>query len=446
MTDPASLPPPGAPLEITYEPRRPRGPYYGAWFAWVVIVLVSVGLPLMHLMRPRASMTVGVEAPPAAIDAQTTMMGKYLVGAARMQPASSGDLLKQFPSKGGSPANRIAHVVLRGELEGRGAAQSSLRLSGGAEEEGDFFNLYANGRPLPADVRERYGFFARLAEVQGKPDTDPIRAAVLREANKTLYFMLGFGTLLVGALGLGACLLVTAIILLALGILRFKMTSPNGPANVYVEAFALYLGGFVVLSLLVQIVMPDANLLLRAMPLVICVIAAMVWPLLRGVSWGVLCDDWGINAGTHVLLEVACGIGGYLAGLPILAGGIAVTYLLMQLTSAQPSHPIVEMIGQNPLPLFLLAVVFAPITEEILFRGALLAHLRGGLGAVVSAIIAGLIFAAVHPQGWAAIPALGSIGFVFAMIRQWRGSLVGPIAAHALNNGTVLTLVLLLAT
>ena len=55
-----------------------------------------------------------------------------------------------------------------------------------------------------------------------------------------------------------------------------------------------------------------------------------------------------------------------------------------------------------------------------------------------------MIFAAIHPQGWAAIPVLGCIGFNLAMIRQWRGSLIAPIAAHALNNGAILTLLLMI--
>ncbi|MGN6728054.1 MAG: CPBP family glutamic-type intramembrane protease [Tepidisphaeraceae bacterium] len=54
-----------------------------------------------------------------------------------------------------------------------------------------------------------------------------------------------------------------------------------------------------------------------------------------------------------------------------------------------------------------------------------------------------MIFASIHPQGWAAIPALASIGLVLALIRQWRGSLVPSMVAHALHNGALLGVVLL---
>jgi membrane protease YdiL (CAAX protease family) len=39
---------------------------------------------------------------------------------------------------------------------------------------------------------------------------------------------------------------------------------------------------------------------------------------------------------------------------------------------------------------------------------------------------------------------LGSIGAVLSAVREWRGSLVGPMVAHALNNATALTIALLL--
>jgi len=50
----------------------------------------------------------------------------------------------------------------------------------------------------------------------------------------------------------------------------------------------------------------------------------------------------------------------------------------------------------------------------------------------------------VHPQGWIAVPALSAIAMVLAALREWRGSLIAPMAAHALSNFIVLTLALLL--
>jgi membrane protease YdiL (CAAX protease family) len=50
------------------------------------------------------------------------------------------------------------------------------------------------------------------------------------------------------------------------------------------------------------------------------------------------------------------------------------------------------------------------------------------------------LFAAIHPQGWAAIPVLASVGFVFAAVREWRASIIAPMVGHALNNATVVTM------
>jgi membrane protease YdiL (CAAX protease family) len=72
-------------------------------------------------------------------------------------------------------------------------------------------------------------------------------------------------------------------------------------------------------------------------------------------------------------------------------------------------------------------------------------HLRSRHGWWVSAVVVSLLFAAIHPQGWAAIPTLGMIAMTFAAIREWRGTIIASAAAHALNNAAVLT-VLIIAT
>jgi membrane protease YdiL (CAAX protease family) len=37
-----------------------------------------------------------------------------------------------------------------------------------------------------------------------------------------------------------------------------------------------------------------------------------------------------------------------------------------------------------------------------------------------------------------------ALGFNFSLMREWRGSLIGPIAAHCLHNATVLLMVITL--
>jgi len=121
-----------------------------------------------------------------------------------------------------------------------------------------------------------------------------------------------------------------------------------------------------------------------------------------------------------------------------------------------PAHPIVGEVGRSAVVTLLVLVagaVAAPIVEEIFFRGALYGHLRqalrgtgAALATLLAAIVSAFIFAAIHPQGWIAVPALMSLAIGFALVREWRGSVIAPVVMHAINNGIVLTgLTLMLA-
>jgi membrane protease YdiL (CAAX protease family) len=145
-------------------------------------------------------------------------------------------------------------------------------------------------------------------------------------------------------------------------------------------------------------------------------------------------------------LEPVIGIGGYLAGLPIVAVGVIMTlvlFLIQQLFAGEgqifdpaggPAHPIVkELVDSNWWvrgQLLFLGSVAAPIVEETMFRGVLYRHLRGATaktGALwsitISTLVNSFIFAVIHPQGWIAVPALMSLAIAFSLAREWRGSL-----------------------
>jgi len=144
--------------------------------------------------------------------------------------------------------------------------------------------------------------------------------------------------------------------------------------------------------------------------------------------------------------EVLAGLGGYMAGMPLLALAIYVSTLLAKMTGEKAVHPIVFGAGGGVwgmIGLYLLASVWAPVVEETMFRGALFHHLRSGHRWLFSAVISGVIFASVHPQGWTAIPLLAAIGVIFAGIREWRGTAIASGAAHALHNGVATTFLFL---
>jgi membrane protease YdiL (CAAX protease family) len=105
-----------------------------------------------------------------------------------------------------------------------------------------------------------------------------------------------------------------------------------------------------------------------------------------------------------------------------------------------PQHMGLELITESPaLPLqiliIVLAVVIAPVVEEMLFRGLVQTTLRSYLGRPWLAIVfTSVLFAAVHdqPTHW---PALFALAMGLGYSYEKSGSLFRPIFMHALFNG-----------
>ncbi|HZS12025.1 MAG TPA: CPBP family intramembrane glutamic endopeptidase, partial [Nitrospirales bacterium] len=79
-------------------------------------------------------------------------------------------------------------------------------------------------------------------------------------------------------------------------------------------------------------------------------------------------------------------------------------------------------------------VVFAPLFEELTFRGLVYGTLRRRFGVGAAALISAVIFAAVHGYGILGFASVLSSGLLWAWIYEQTGSLWPNILAHALNN------------
>ncbi len=79
-------------------------------------------------------------------------------------------------------------------------------------------------------------------------------------------------------------------------------------------------------------------------------------------------------------------------------------------------------------------VVFAPIFEEIAFRGLLYATLRRRLTFLPAAIISTSIFALAHGYSLIGFLSVFWSGFLWAWIYERTGSLIPGMVAHAMNN------------
>ncbi len=89
-------------------------------------------------------------------------------------------------------------------------------------------------------------------------------------------------------------------------------------------------------------------------------------------------------------------------------------------------------------------LLFAPIFEEIVFRGVLYATLRRRLSWPVAAVLSAAAFAVAHGYGAAGFGSVFLSGILWAVAYEKTGSLLPNTAAHVLNNAAAAGGVMLL--
>jgi uncharacterized protein len=99
---------------------------------------------------------------------------------------------------------------------------------------------------------------------------------------------------------------------------------------------------------------------------------------------------------------------------------------------------IAEGFGALPVQV-LLIVIAAPISEELLFRGLIFGGMRKHMPRIAAALVAGLIFGALHAlTGLSAVPPLVVFGVILCLLYEKTGSIVPGIVLHMLNNSVAL--------
>jgi len=310
-----------------------------------------------------------------------------------------------------------------------------------------------------AELAEELGWFASLARGEGLAES-PEAGRIRTKAFSTLGIV---GFVFLGALAgilVGGALLFWLMRQRRIDPSTFAFSSAHGPQGLLLECFALYLGIMALGELLGRFLDPSFAMASYAVSMVV----PFLWPKARGVRWRDFARSMGLHRGKGVMRELRAGAAGYLAVLAIASVGIFLTLILSHFAgmagaaengagapgspspqrSGPETHPIVGWIYagsflERLLCLFLAAVI-APVFEEIFFRGALHRYFRGRFRFFASALLTGLIFAALHPQGWMGIPALAAIGIGFSLLREWRDSLIAPMVGHAINNGVLVTM------
>lgn len=470
------LPPlPTPPAEVRPDPRRITA------IAWVVI-LATTGLLALRTSEARPDPAVAARTAVAAYRAQVRMA----YGMDRAMVAAGGSALDGVLTEGPatvavrqcravvaadhvSPARALEILHGLEELMAREARPFSGRE---AEVQAVLLRMYdaGDGEPPAAhgpeavarlDPAERelleteLGWFGTLA-LHPPGGDDGIREALLDGASSAAVSILLF----LGILVLLTLAAVAGLILfwyrVAGGSTGLRLGLRGNPAGVYAETFALWLVGFTLLQLAVALLVPEEWMFPALGAAFPASLLALRWPVVRGIPWDEVRRDVGLFAGSSPLAEVGCGVLSWCLNLPVMAAGMLASVVLVGLFSpggaeggpldpvAGPGHPIQGLLGEDGriwLVAFL-ACVCAPVVEEIFFRGVLYRHLREVTAraspmasVVVSSVITGILFAAIHPQGWMFIPALAAISWALIHAREWRDSLLAPIVAHALHNG-----------
>jgi len=467
-----------------------RSPRPVVWLAWLVILAVC-GYKVADVVVTSLGLAdEGSETDQPVISLNVELVGKVLVGGASLSPDSVGLFMGQAEAfKETGPGDRLGYIILALELTGPEAAQAALDDTSivpadlaSAGWSGDQIRLLtllreaandrAAGDPsLPsldeterADIEELAGWLGRLLlHPEGGPEPQVRALMTQRAVASLLAFIVIGGTLAAGCL-VGLVGLIILLTFAAGGSVRRGLIVPgNAGGGIYLEAFAIwtliFLGIQMALGLLNRAELLPADLALAATIIgFFGSLLAVGWPVVRGVPWRQVRQDIGWTGGRGVANEtVVAGLGGYAMVLPIAGVGLILVVLLVQLQqyllpdAPPPSHPAQQMASSGNwaviAQLYVIACIAAPIVEETVFRGVLFRYFREattkwGLVAsfLASAMATSLLFAAIHPQGLAAIPALMGLAIGFCLLREWRGSLLGPMVAHGLNNFLIISL------
>ncbi|MEM7698585.1 MAG: CPBP family intramembrane glutamic endopeptidase [Verrucomicrobiota bacterium] len=447
------------------------------WVSWLVILASLVGIILLARLGPEAeadvSESVSEEAVTPANPADQAnfvvlqIQAKTLIASDRFDPDSSAASLKTLLAQSGTAESRAALILLIDFLEKNGAFDELdlTGTTGKAEWSGLFEKARAEG--LSEEERDELavhlGWFANLPMAEDGEPT-PYLDEIKRESYFTAGVTIALTLVLFLAVLVGILLLVYYFIFMPMsGRPRDRFSREQLPRAILLECFAVYLGVAALSEWIGYLFYPPIGMA----GFILAIFLPIFWPWIRRSNFRLTRRSAGWHLGAGFWKEVGAGVIGYVAMLPIAAVGVAIMLIVILLAgvmsaSGAPSeggataggmpqpnaHPIVVWISEGGwllrLLCFFLAAVVAPVSEELLFRGALHRWLRGRLGFFVSAVIGGLIFAALHPQGLLAIPALGGIAVGLALIREWRDSLIAPMVAHAINNGVLVLLLCLL--
>jgi membrane protease YdiL (CAAX protease family) len=163
----------------------------------------------------------------------------------------------------------------------------------------------------------------------------------------------------------------------------------------------------------------------------------LFWPLYIARRFGRV-PHWPDTKG--MVFEASVAVLAWLALFFVLSVVVIIAHRLLG-RFAPPLNPFERLSGRvthfELISLALSAVALAPLAEETFFRGMFHNALRRRLPLLVAAVIQGLVFGFLHTFNLTHSILASLLGIAFALVYEWRRTLVAPILLHAIQNGVM---------
>lgn len=427
-----------------------------------------VGLHRGTLTKPTAWAIASEKLTPPGIDG-LTLLAKQIVKAKAAGVIRDKAILEieqiDLDQAAVSRTERLRVAIVCGELLGKERAEERLKQlseefgpdSGLAEDVRSLRAIYQKGvktlKPEAADALvERHGWFGHLALGFGAGEGDDHRRLATSGYKVIAATMFAQGVLMLATFCVAMVSLFAVIAKVTNRSLDSGFDLSGLPPGIYLEVFMaflalfLFLVGVQVMTLWMTGVASVVALVFNEILLWLMPLCAL-WPMARGVKWTLILEDLGWTSGESVAKEILIGIAIFLACMPINWGVAWVIRLCQEAFNPDGAEeglrgfPTFEppLVGSwIPIVLGTIgAVVWAPVLEETVFRGALYRYIRGRLGVAAAVLLSAAAFGAIHPYGISGIISVGISGVAWALVREWRGSIIACVVGHMLHNGMI---------
>jgi membrane protease YdiL (CAAX protease family) len=239
----------------------------------------------------------------------------------------------------------------------------------------------------------------------------------------------------------------------------FRRVYAGGGDTVQVSFFSwvdLVLASMIVLLIVSQILVSTGSVsqtTVGSVDTLTLLLSVLVWwalilgPILlslwfRGFKFGSVFGVDRMPVGRSLLLGIAL----LVSALPLVFAVDYIASILLKVNTTTDTQEVIQIFEHSStvaqrVPIILLAVVIAPVTEELAFRGYLYGVMKRYIGAVPALFLSGILFALIHLNLPSFFPLL-VLASVFALAYELSGSLLVPMTMHALFNSLSLILVL----